>query len=173
MNIDTKAVRPERPRDITAIHHVNEAAFGRSDEANLVDRLREAARPFLSLVAEVDGQVVGHILFTPVTIESGPAGCKALGLAPMAVLPEYQKQGIGSMLVREGLEACKRLGYGVAVVLGHPEYYPRFGFTPASRYGLSCEYPVPDEVFMAVELIPGSLDGCEGLVKYHPLFASL
>lgn len=164
-------IRPESPEDIPGIHRVNELAFGRAGEADLVDALREEARPFLSLVAEQDGQVVGHICFTPVTIESDEGSFTALGLAPMAVLPGLQNEGIGSQLVRKGLEECRRIGHDVVVVLGHSEYYPRFGFLPASSRGLRCEYPVPDEVFMAVELSPDALAGRTGLVKYHPAFA--
>lgn len=164
-------IRPETPEDIAAIHRVNELAFGRLGEADLVDALREEARPFLSLVADQDGQVVGHICFTPVTIESEGGSFTAMGLAPMAVVPGLQNEGIGSQLVRSGLEECRRIGHDVVVVLGHSEYYPRFGFLPASRKGLRCEYPVPDEVFMVVELSPDALAGRTGLVKYHPAFA--
>lgn len=164
-------IRPETPEDIAAIHRVNELAFGRLGEADLVDALREEARPFLSLVADQDGQVVGHICFTPVAIESEGGSFTAMGLAPMAVVPGLQNEGIGSQLVRSGLEECRRIGHDVVVVLGHSEYYPRFGFLPASRKGLRCEYPVPDEVFMVVELSPDALAGRTGLVKYHPAFA--
>ena len=94
-----------------------------------------------------------------------------MGLAPMAVLPEYQNQGVGSLLVRNGLSECQRAGFDIVVVLGHPRYYPRFGFIPASQKGLSCEYQVPDEAFMVIELRPGALNGMSGLVKYQPEFA--
>lgn len=164
-------IRPENPEDIRGIHRVNELAFGRPAEADLVDALRDEARPFLSLVAVQDEQVVGHICFTPVTIESGEGSFTAMGLAPMAVVPGLQNEGIGSQLVRRGLEECRRIGHGVVVVLGHSEYYPRFGFIPASRKGLRCEYPVPDEVFMVAELSPDALAERTGLVKYHPAFA--
>lgn len=166
-------IRPETPEDLPGIHRVNELAFGQPAEANLVDALRDEARPFLSLVAIQDGQVAGHICFTPVTIESEDGSFTAMGLAPMAVLPDLQSQGIGSDLVRRGLEECRRMGHDVVVVLGHPEYYPRFGFLPASRKGLRSEYPVPDEVFMVAELSPGALAGRTGLVKYHPAFGKV
>jgi putative acetyltransferase len=94
-----------------------------------------------------------------------------MGLAPMAVLPEYQKQGVGSSLVRDGLVEVHRTGFNIVVVLGHPDYYPRFGFFPASQMQLRSEYPVPNEVFMVIELEPGALKGKHGLVKYHPEFA--
>lgn len=164
-------VRAETPDDVAAVRRVNELAFRRMDEATLVDALRVAARPYISLVAEVDGQqVVGHIFFSPVTLEMEGRTPVMMGLAPMAVLPEYQKQGVGSRLVREGLSECCRTGCGAVVVLGHPEYYPRFGFVPASRIGLRSEYPVPEEVFMVMELTPGVLSSARGLVKYHPEF---
>jgi putative acetyltransferase len=119
---------------------------------------------------------MGHILFTPVTIDQGggrAARLRAMGLAPVAVLPEFQRQGIGSELVRRGLTACRDIGYEAVVVLGHPDFYPRFGFAPASTFGLKCEYSVPDPVFMAIELVPGALKGISGLVKYAPEFASV
>ncbi|MBL8793033.1 MAG: N-acetyltransferase [Planctomycetia bacterium] len=166
-------IRAEEPRDRAAVFRVNELAFGRPGEAQLVDALRGGAQPTLSLVAEQDGQVVGHIFFSPVTIESSAGNQTALGLAPMAVLPERQRQGIGSQLVRAGLDGCRQLGQPAVVVLGHPEFYPKFGFVPASGFGLRCEYPVPDDVFMALELSPGALAGRQGLVKYGPEFAKL
>ncbi len=166
-------IRKETPADYTAVRTINERAFERAGEADLVDRLREKAQPYVSLVAESDEQVVGHIFFSPVIVESEAASFTALGLAPMAVLPEFQSQSIGSELVRQGLEACGRLGHDVVVVLGHPNYYPRFGFVPAATKGLTSEYPVPDEVFMVVELSPNALAGREGLVKYHPEFGKV
>jgi putative acetyltransferase len=162
-------IRAETAEDIPAVRRVNELAFGQPDEADLVDALRATAQPHISLVAVSDGRVVGHIFFSPVTLEAQDS---ILGLAPMAVLPEYQRQGIGSRLVREGLKECQRIGCDVVVVLGHPEYYPRFGFVPASRKGLRCEYPVPDEVFMVAELKPNALTG-RGLVKYRPEFGGV
>lgn len=132
--------------------------------------MREKARAYISLVAIDEDRVVGHIFFSPVTIESATDSFTAMGLAPMAVLPECQRQGIGSLLVREGLRECQRIGHEIVVVLGHPEYYPRFGFVPASSKGLRSEYDVPDEVFMVAELTPGALKGRTGLVKYHPEF---
>ncbi len=165
-------LREERNLDQDAVRRVNEEAFGRDGEADLVDALRQNSPLHISLVAELDGEVVGHILFSPVTIESEADAFTALGLAPMAVLPQFQNQGIGSRLVREGLEKCREVGQYVVVVLGHPNYYPRFGFVPAKQKGLSCEYPVPDEAFMMTELEPGALAGRKGLVKYRPEFAT-
>lgn len=163
-------IRAETADDRQAVRRVNELAFGRPAEADLVDALRERARPQVSLVAVEDGRVVGHIFFSPVSIESEDAVSDALGLAPMAVLPEYQKHGIGSQLVRRGLEECLRLGHPVVVVLGHPDYYPRFGFPPARASGLTCIYPVPDEAFMVAGLTEGALAGRRGVVKYMPEF---
>jgi putative acetyltransferase len=163
-------IRPELPGDIRSIRAVNLTAFETSTEADLVDVLRDQADPCVSLVAEEDGIILGHILFSPATLSAYPE-LKLMGLAPMAVVPGRQRQGIGSALVHEGLTACRRLGFGAVVVLGHAEYYPRFGFTPASRFGLSCEYDVADDVFMAVELEQGILCGKSGTVSYHPAFA--
>jgi|SRR5687767_5623184 len=163
-------IRPETCEDRAEVHQVNELAFGSPSEANLVDKLRPVADPQISLVAVSEGQIVGHIFFSPVSVESNASGAETLGLAPMAVLPEFQNQGIGSQLVRAGLQECRRIGCDVVVVLGHPDYYPRFGFVPAKQKGLSCEYPVPDEVFMVTELKPGGLNGRRGLVKYRPEF---
>ena len=164
-------VRPELPTDAEAVRAVNQAAFETSMEADLVDALREQAEPVVSLVAHDGESVVGHILFSPVTL-SGHADLKIMGLAPMAVLPAQQGRGIGSALVRAGLEACKRLGYGAVVVLGHSDYYPRFGFVLASRFGIGCEYDVPDDVFMALEFLPGVLGGKSGKIHYHAAFAN-
>lgn len=166
-------VRAETAEDYSQVRRVNELAFGRPNEALLVDALRESAHPQVSLVALKEEEIVGHIFFSSVSIVSDSASFRALGLGPMAVLPEYQKQGIGSRLVREGLKESQRLNQYIVVVLGHSEYYPRFGFVPASRKGLRCEYQVPDEVFMVAELIPGALGGRQGLVRYRPEFSDL
>jgi putative acetyltransferase len=163
------SVREEAPGDHAAIRDITTRAFGGQAEADLVDALRSAARPFISLVAVERGAVVGHICFSPVTIDDAVSS-DAMGLAPMAVAPELQRRGIGSQLIRSGLDECRRRGVVVVVVLGHPGYYPRFGFVPARQMGLTCEYPVPDEVFMAMELAPGALRGPSGLVRYHAAF---
>jgi putative acetyltransferase len=163
-------IRSEAPEDWQRIRDVTSLAFGQPDEAALIDALRREARPFISLVATDQGEVVGHISFSPVTI-GDDSSLDSMGLAPMAVAPEWQRRGIGSQLVRAGLDTCGRHGTGVVVVLGHPEYYPRFGFVAARQKGLSCEYAVPDEVFMALELTPGALRDRSGLVRYHPVFS--
>lgn len=179
-------IRAETTEDHGFVRLINELAFGQPNEADLVDALRKNARPYVSLVAVVDAhdapksdklprcrRVVGHIFFSPVSIETGSGDFTAMGLAPMAVLPELQNQGIGSRLVREGLIECRRLGENIVVVLGHPNYYPRFGFVPASWKGLRSEYDVPDEVFMVTELTEGALAGRRGLVMYHPEFGKV
>ena len=166
-------IRRETESDLPAIYHVNESAFGRPHEAELVNALRGAATPFLSLVAEVDEEIVGHILFTPVTVKSTVEAWQAVALGPMGVLPAFQNQGIGSGLVNVGLAACREAGYGVVFVLGHPNFYPRFGFTPAPPRGLPCEFAVPDDAFMVVELIPEALAERQGVVYYHPAFSGV
>lgn len=165
-------IRPEQPADRPAIHALNASAFDTAAEADLVDALRERAHPIVSLVADDDGEVVGHILFSPVSL-SGFPGARIMGLAPMAVTPDKQRSGIGSALVRAGLEQCRRLGFGAVVVLGHPDYYPRFGFRPASEFDIECEYDVPEGVFMALELEPGYLRSRSGMIQYHDAFADV
>lgn len=165
-------IRQETAADIAAIHAVNAAAFETAAEADLVDSLRARAADVISLVAECDGEIVGHILFSPVSLASSPE-LKIMGLAPMAVAPSHQRSGIGSVLVRAGLEQCKRQGAAAAVVLGHPAYYPRFGFVPSVRYGIDSEYDVPQDVFMLMELVPGALQGASGTVRYHAAFRDL
>ena len=162
-------IRLEHSRDIAAVRAVNLAAFETPVEADLVEALREQASPVVSLVAEDVTGIVGHILFSPVTLDGLPHPA-VMGLAPMAVLPARQRQGIGVSLVRKGLERCRQTGAGGVVVLGHVEYYPRFGFVPASRFGLRCQYDVPDAAFMALELLSGAFAGRSGTVRYHPAF---
>ena len=162
-------VRRETQSDISAIRKVNESAFKGSGEARLVDLLREANKAIISLVAVFDSRVVGHILFSPITIRPNPKNMRGLGLAPLAVLPRYQKRGIGSSLVTRGLEECREKGYDVVVVLGDVPFYTRFGFKRASLYGLRNEYNV-DESFTVLELKKGTLDSVSGLVKYHTEF---
>ena len=163
-------IRQEEAGDAAAIRCVVQEAFGGSAEADLIDALRTHGKLKLSLVAVREGQVAGHLLFTEVTIESVGSSLNALGLAPLAVKPEFQRQGVGSALMRHGLAQCRELGYGAVIVLGHVQYYPKFGFLPASRYGLRCEYEVPEDVFMALELRAGALLGIGGLVRYQPEF---
>jgi putative acetyltransferase len=166
-------IRAETSTDIPAIYFVNRTAFdGRDAEPRLVDdiRLSDNFIPELSLVATVDGQVVGHILFSRIHIQTETGPVPALSLAPMAVLPDYQNRGIGSALVRSGLEQCRRLGHAIVVVLGHPAYYPRFGFTAQAAKDLECPYGDVGAAWMALELLPGALDGVRGRVVYPPAF---
>ena len=162
-------VREENPADRAAVHAVNAAAFDTTAEADLVDALRAKARPLVSLVAEEGGAVIGHILFSPVSLDENPAP-GIMGLAPMAVVPGRSRTGVGSALVRAGLERCRKLGFGAVVVLGHPAYYPRFGFQPAARFGIRCEYDAPEEAFMLLELQPGFLQGATGTIHFHEAF---
>ena len=166
-------MREEAPGDAAAVRRVNRRAFGRCAEADLVEALRRHYAVALSLVAERAGEIVGHILFSPVAIQ-GAAGMRlAVSLGPLAVLPAAQRGGIGSALVRGGLERCRHDGHGVAVVLGAPGYYSRFGFAPAAAAGLRSEYAASPEAFMALELVPGGLTGMSGLVTYDPAFRML
>ena len=162
-------IRAEQIGDISKVHAINRAAFDSATEALIVDRLRSGADKVISLVAEEAGEIVGHIMFSPVQL-TGAADVKAMALAPMAVAPERQRTGIGSALVRAGLEQCQRLGIDAVFVVGHPTYYPRFGFKPASSVGFTCEFDVPDEAFMVAELAAGSLDRKTGTVHFHLAF---
>ena len=163
-------IRPETPEDIDSIRHVNEQAFGQENEAELIEKLRNHGVLAISLVAVQDGEVVGHIAFSPVVIESGLSSFEAIALAPMAVLPAHQRKRIGSQMVREGLEECRRLGHEIIVLVGHPDYYPRFGFVPATPRGIDCEFEVPEETWMILELREGALAGREGKVRFQPEF---
>lgn len=163
-------VRPERPEDTSAVRRVNEQVFGQEAEANLVDALRQRDEPLISLVAIEEGQVVGHILFSPVAVESEETSWDAVGLGPLAVLPEHQSRGIGSQLVEAGLVQCRQAGHEVAIVLGHPDYYPRFGFVPSKPLGIRWEHDAPEEAFMVLELKEGALAGRGGVAKFLPEF---
>jgi putative acetyltransferase len=168
-------IREERPEDIGEIRKVNEEAFtqafGQAPEADLVDRLRENSPRLLSLVAvDGDNAVVGHILFSPVKIE-GDRIVEGIGLAPMAVLPKFQRQGIGTRLVQAGIEMLKSKGRPFVIVLGHPDYYPRFGFEPASHKGTRCQWDgVPDEAFMILILDEKAMEGISGVARYRSEF---
>lgn len=162
-------IRPEQNEDAAAIREIDLRAFGGRDEADLVDRLRVSCHDAISLVATIGDLVVGHILFTPVVIQRDHREVFGMGLAPMSVLPELQRHGIGSRLVEGGLEAVRAAGAPFVVVLGHPQYYPRFGFVPASRFQLMCEFEVPDEKFMVLA-IRDDPDSLSGVARYHREF---
>jgi putative acetyltransferase len=161
-------IREEQARDRRDVWEVNEAAFGHSDEADLVDKLREEGVVLLSLVAEPDDEIIGHILFTRMTIETAQGVLPAVSLAPMAVAPGWQGRGVGSRLLREGLEKLRARGERIVLVLGHTHYYPRFGFSSALAAGLAS--PFPADAFMALELAEGSLTGVQGTVRYAAAF---
>jgi putative acetyltransferase len=164
-------VGAERPDHIQGIREVNRQAFGREDEAHLVDALRDGGYAHLSLVAEEGGRVVGHILFSDLPIITGAGTVPALALAPMAVLPGFQRQGIGSALVRRGLDECRRQGHRIVVVVGHPHFYPRFGFSSKLAASLAAPFS-GQESFLALELVPGALEGVAGRVQYSPPFGA-
>jgi putative acetyltransferase len=164
-------IRPEQESDLAAIREVNRQAFGQDGEAQLVDDLRAEGYVRLSLVAEVDGQIVGHILFSDLPIHTPTGEIPAVSLAPMAVRPDHQRRGIGTALVREGLQHCAEQGHRIVVVLGHTEFYPRFGFSPKLAEPLASPYA--GEAFMALELVPGALAGVVGEVRYPPPFERL
>jgi len=164
-------IRSEQPDDIAAVRALNTVAFGQPAEAGIVDSLRAACPDAVSLVAVEDSQVVGHIFFSPVCICGGSKAIPGMGLAPMAVLPERQRKGIGSLLVDAGVDAMRERNCPFIIVLGHPEYYPRFGFVPASRHGLTCQWQgVPDEAFMVRILDESFMAGVSGTAKYRDEF---
>ena len=165
-------LRDEEASDIAAIRKVHEEAFNTNEEADLVDLLRSRGKATISIVAEENGYILGHILFSPVSIEPTHPGWSAMGLAPVAVIPEKQRQGIGKSLIEAGLNRCKEIGSTVIVVLGDPGYYMKFGFSPASECGLGNEYQAGDE-FMVLELLPGALKSISGTVRYAPEFSEI
>jgi len=164
-------IRPEQADDIPAVRRVHQAAFPSAEEADLVDRLRASGKATVSLVAHDGNEIVGHILFTPVTFDP-PASVLAMGLAPMAVLPGHEKHGVGRRLVQNGLAECHSRGACLVVVLGDPPYYRRFGFERASRHGLRNEFGVEEE-FMVFMLDARAHPTPGTLVKYGPEFAGL
>lgn len=172
-NTVTMKIRYEAPEDASGVRYVNEQAFGQKNEADLVDSLRSSNALILSLVAVEHDQIVGHIAFSPVTVESGTSSFQAVGLGPMAVLPSQQKRGIGSQLLERGLNECEKAGHGIVFVVGHPEFYRSLGFSPSKLYGLRWEHDVPDDVFMVKEIQKGALVGRNGTVKYRPEFSTV
>ncbi len=165
-------IRPETEVDLPAVYELNVAAFETNAEADLVEALRRKVINYISLVAEAERRIVGHIMFTPVRLVDCSSAL-IMGLAPMAVIEDCRNQGIGSALIESGIESCVESKAGAIVVLGHPNYYPKFGFKAASKFNLSCEYDVPDDVFMAMEIVPDYLAEKSGVVKYHESFAGV
>lgn len=161
-------IREERPEDIEAVRQVNRLAFGQDVEGSIVDTLRSKGAVLLSLVATVEGRVVGHILYSPITVGDRFEGA---ALGPVSVIPEKQRQGIGGKLIDAGNRRIKDAGYPFIIVLGHPEYYPRFGFKPASTFGVTCQWDVPDNAFMVLPLDPVKTQKISGLATYRPEFS--
>lgn len=164
-------IRAEKENDHKRVYEVNKLAFQQEDESKLIEKIRKGENfiPQLSLVAEVDNKIVGHILFSKIKI-IGDSVFESLALAPMAVMPDLQKQGIGSALINKGMKRAKDMGFDSIIVLGHSEYYPRFGFLRASKWNIKCPFEVPDEAFMAIELTEKVLDGKAGTVEYPDEF---
>ena len=166
-------IREERPEDAEAVHAVLVAAFGREAKARLVERLRASGKIVWALVAEEKGRVLGHLVFSRIAGESSGSEVPVLALAPLAVMPAFQRLGIGSALVSAGLARCRELGHTRVIVIGDAVFYGRFGFVPASSFGLSCPFPVPEETFMAIELEPGVFAQVSGVVRYGNEFEDL
>ena len=162
-------ITEERPGDVVAIRDLNQRAFEQDQEANIVDALRSNGGALLSLVATVNGLVVGHIMYSPVSVGS----LRGAALGPMAVLPELQRQGIGTKLVEAGNRQIEEGGCPFIIVVGHPEFYPRFGFKPARTRGITCEWNLPAEVFMVMVLDEGEMQGVSGVAKYRSEFSSV
>jgi putative acetyltransferase len=169
----TPEIRPERPADEARIEAVVTAAFGRPDEARLVEALRAAGALRLSLVAAYDDDIVGHVAFSPVTVSGNADGIAVWGLAPLAIMPLHQKAGIGRMLVKAGLDQAEAMGAQAAVVLGDPAYYGRFGFVPAGLVGLEWEHPCPPGAFQVTALAERALTRLDGTVAYHAAFGAV
>jgi putative acetyltransferase len=164
-------VRFEKPEDIPSVRMLNKQAFGGPVEADIVDKLRHTCPEALSFVAEDKDSVIGHILFTPAVVKSGQKVIQGMALAPMAVLPERQRQGIGAKLVEHGLKTLQDRSFPFVIVLGHPEYYPRFGFRPASKHRITCQWEgVPDEAFMIVIFDEIAMEGISGMARYRDEF---
>ena len=162
-------IRDERPADVAAIRELTTRAFGQEEEARIIDRLRSNGAAMLSLVAAREDRVLGHIMYSPVLV----GGVSGAGLGPMAVVPEHQRQGIGTRLVEQGNRRLQETGCPFIVVVGHPRFYPRFGFVPASTHGISCEWNVPDDVFMVLMLDRMRMRSVSGLARYRPEFKEL
>jgi putative acetyltransferase len=164
-------IREEEDRDIGAIRNINEVAFNGSAEANVVDKLRQICDDCLSLVAVESDKVVGHIMFSPATVENNDSIIRGMGLAPLAVVSSHQRKGVGTALIEHGLAMLRETGCPFVIVLGHPDYYLRFGFVPASRYNLESQWEgIPDEAFMILVFDQKALDGVHGIAKYREEF---
>jgi putative acetyltransferase len=163
-------IREERPDDIAAVRDLNRRAFGQDQESNIIDALRANGAALLSLVATVDDRVVGHIMYSPLSVGDNVSGA---ALGPMAVLPEHQRQGIGSKLIEAGNRKLKDAGCPFIIVVGHADYYPRFGFRPASEHGIKCQWEVPDDAFLLLVLDQAKMESVSGLATYRHEFSSV
>ncbi len=170
-------IRQETSNDFKETFEVNHIAFGQDNEAKLVDALRSNPTlfiPELSLVATVNNKIVGHILITKIIIKDNTRNLnESLGLAPMAVRPEFQKSGIGGQLIKQGLKVAAELGFKSVIVLGHKHYYPKFGFEPAEKWNIKAPFDVPSDVFMAIELVKDGLKNVSGTVIYPKEFETV
>ena len=162
-------IREEHAGDVAAIRDVHDRAFGRAGEGQLVDALRAGGATLLSLVAVAEDQIVGHIFYSPASIGE----IRGAGLAPVGVLPEHQRRGLGHALIEAGNQRIRDTGCPFIIVLGHPDYYQRFGFTPASRHGVTCQWDVPDEAFMMLVLDESAMKGQSGVATYRQEFLAL
>jgi putative acetyltransferase len=164
------SIRQEKPEDIPLIYSVHEQTFKRDAEAKLADKLRQTCADHLSLVADDNGTIAGHIMFTPVLIKNGKE-IQGMGLAPMAVLPSRQRRGLGTLLVKTGLQILQDKGCPFVIVLGHPDYYPRFGFQPASRFNIKSQWEgVPDEAFMILVMDEKVMSNVSGTALFSDKF---
>ncbi len=164
-------IRKQQSADIPQIREVNTRAFGQPDEADLVDKLRERCQDLVELVAVFGDEIIGHIVFSPATVECEERTVTGAALGPMAVMPRHQRQGIGTKLVTSGVSLLQQNNCPFLVVIGHPDFYPRFGFRPASRFGVQCDWDVPDAVFMMMVLAEEEMQGVGGRVKFRPEFS--
>jgi putative acetyltransferase len=166
-------IRPERSADFDTVNALLQTSFGREAEARLVDRLRASGKIFSALVAEEKQRILGHVVVSAIAVGAEGAEVNALALAPLTVEPAFQRLGIGSALVSAALERCRLARHSRVMVLGDPVYYARFGFVPATKFGLKCPFPAPDNAFMAIELRPGAFANASGPVRYGHEFDDL
>ena len=165
------SIREEKPEDVAGIRLVNERAFKQPAEANIIDKLRQNCNGLLSLVAIEGDNIIGHVLFSPAVVNSDHGVVAGMGLAPMAVSPQHQRQGIGAALIKHGIARLRECGCPFVIVLGHEEYYPRFGFKPACQYGLQSQLEnVPEEAFMVMILDEIAMQGTSGVARYKDEF---
>lgn len=175
MTTNNILIRQERPVDFPYIFSIHELAFDRIDEANLVNSLRKSDRfiPELALVAESDGEIIGHIVYTKIEIHQRQERFESIALAPLSVRPDVQKSGVGSLLMRTSLSLATELNYSSVIVLGHEHYYPKFGFMPTERWGIKTQFDVPASCLMGLELQPGALEHVSGIITYAPEFSAI